>query len=412
MIKTKTPTFRSSASFSNSPLAWLGGLTPKQFMHRHWQKKPLLVRGAFPHWQSKERADRPIDQEDVFKLTERDELSVRFVDNSYSVRHGPFRRRQLPSLKKPGWTILVQQTNTLWPQAEAFLDHFRFVPNCRLDDLMVSLASDQGGIGAHVDSYDVFLIQAFGHRRWEIAETFCPELRPDLDLKILKTFKPEASYDMQPGDLLYLPPGVAHRGIALGTGCMTYSVGFRAPNRLEIADASFMAHLSELADSPWQDPWLESTDSPSRLPNRLLKNMTDQVMACLPTREHIENQVIAGLSEPAPMVYFTPPDGPCAKSKVRFKTYLQTGGAIYLCLGSRVVVTDNRVAINGELFELSSLAKAQRQRIRTGFEILGEQRLLDAKYCNAITSDPVILEIFYKIYLAGFIGLLEKNKRS
>jgi 50S ribosomal protein L16 3-hydroxylase len=412
MIKTKTPTSRSSASFSNSPLAWLGGLTPKQFMHRHWQKKPMLVRGAFPHWQSKERADRPIDQEDVFKLAERDELSVRFVDNSYSVRHGPFRRRQLPSLKKPGWTILVQQTNTLWPQAEAFLDHFRFVPNCRLDDLMVSLASDQGGIGAHVDSYDVFLIQAFGHRRWEIAETFRPELRPDLDLKILKTFKPEASYDMQPGDLLYLPPGVAHRGIALGTGCMTYSVGFRAPNRLEIADASFMAHLSELADSPWQDPWLESTDSPSRLPNRLLKNMTDQVMACLPTREHIENQVIAGLSEPAPMVYFTPPDGPCAKSKVRFKTYLQTGGAIYLCLGSRVVVTDNRVAINGELFELSSLAKAQRQRIRTGFEILGEQRLLDAKYCNAITSDPVILEIFYKIYLSGFIGLLEKNKRS
>jgi 50S ribosomal protein L16 3-hydroxylase len=381
-------------------------------MRRHWQKKPLLVRGAFPHWQGKEKAGRPIDQDDVFELAEHDELSVRFVDNGYSVRHGPFRRRQLPSLKKPGWTILVQQTNTLWPQAEAFLDHFRFVPNCRLDDLMVSLASDQGGIGAHVDSYDVFLIQAFGQRRWEIAETFQPELRPDLDLKILKTFKPEASYDMQPGDLLYLPPGVAHRGTALGTGCMTYSVGFRAPNRLEIADASFMAHLSELADSPWQDPWLESTDSPSRLPQRLLKSMTDQVMACLPVREHIENQVIAGLSEPAPMVYFTPPEGPCAESKARFKSCLRRSGSIHLCLGGRVVVTDDRVAINGELFELGSLAKAQRKEAVTCFELLGQQRLLDAKYCNAIASESAILEIFFKIYLAGFIDLLEKNKRS
>jgi hypothetical protein len=112
------------------------------------------------------------------------------------------------------------------------------------------------------------------------------------------------------------------------------------------------------------------------------------------------------------MVYFTPPDGPCAESKARFKTCLRTGGAIHLCLGSRVVVTDNRVAINGELFELSSLAQAKRQRIRTAFEILGDQRLLDVEYCNAIASDPVILEIFFKIYLAGFIDLLEKNKRS
>jgi ribosomal protein L16 Arg81 hydroxylase len=193
---------------------------------------------------------------------------------------------------------------------------------------------------------------------------------------------------------------------------MTYSVGFRAPNRLEIADASFMAHLSELADSPWQDPWLESTDSPSRLPQRLLKSMTDQVMACLPVREHIENQVIAGLSEPAPMVYFTPPEGPCTESKARFKSCLRRSGSIHLCLGGRVVVTDDRVAINGELFELSSLAKAQRKETVTCFELLGQQRLLDAKYCNAIASEPAILEIFFKIYLAGFIDLLEKNKRS
>jgi len=189
--------------------------------------------------------------DDVFALSANERLSSRFVNASYELRHGPFRRRQLPGLKTPGWTVLVQQTNAVWPASEAFLDTFRFIPSCRLDDLMVSLASDQGGIGAHVDSYDVFLIQAYGCRRWEVAETFQPDIQDGLDLKILKRFKPEAIYDMHPGDLLYLPPGVAHRGTAQGTNCITYSVGFRAANRLEIADESFMAHLSGLSDSAW-----------------------------------------------------------------------------------------------------------------------------------------------------------------
>lgn len=411
MMKTTTPLPRNLASFSKTPLEYLGGLTPERFMRAYWQKKPLVVRGAFPGWSGPAKASRPIDENEVFALCADERLSTRFVDASFAVRHGPFRRRQLPSLKTSGWTVLVQQTNTVWPAATTFLDHFRFIPDCRLDDLMVSLASDQGGIGAHVDSYDVFLIQAYGCRRWEVAEVFQPEIKENLDLKILKQFKPEASYDMQPGDLLYLPPGVAHRGTALGSGCITYSVGFRAANRLEIADESVMAHLNELNDKPWQDPWLAATNQPSHIPARLLKIMTNQVMACLPTRQEVEDQVITRLSEPSDSVYFDAP-GLNAKSKARFKTCLENGGQIQLSLGSRILIYDKRVAMNGEFLPLSALPAKLLSKAIACLETLAQTRKLRPNYCIAIASNPAILEIFYGIYLAGFIGLLEKNKRS
>jgi 50S ribosomal protein L16 3-hydroxylase len=402
MIKKKTPVPRSLASFSKTALQCLGGLTPERFMRDHWQKKPLVVRGAFPSWQMPAKGSRPINKDDVFALSADERLPSRFVNSSYELRHGPFRRRQLPSLKTPGWTVLVQQTNTVWPASEAFLDTFRFIPSCRLDDLMVSLASDQGGIGAHVDSYDVFLIQAYGCRRWEVAETFQPDIQDGLDLKILKRFKPEAIYDMHPGDLLYLPPGVAHRGTAQGTNCITYSVGFRAANRLEIADESFMAHLSGLSDSPWKDPWLKATDRPSRIPARLLKTMTDRVMACLPTRQQVEDQVVASLSEPASSVYFNPPHSN-AKTLARFRADLQKGCEIQLRLGSRILIAGRRIAMNGEIMSLSTLPKALESKTAEYLEVLAERRRLDSKYCNAIALNPLILEIFYKMYLAEFI---------
>jgi len=411
MNKKKTPAPRSLASFSKTALPYLGGLTPERFMRHYWQKVPLVVRGAFPSWQLPAKASRPIDKNDVFALSSDERLTSRFVNASYEVRPGPFRRRQLPSLNSPGWTVLVQQTNTVWPQAEEFLDHFRFVPNCRLDDLMVSLASDQGGIGAHVDSYDVFLIQAYGCRRWEVATVFQPDLKDNLDLKILKRFKPEASYDVRPGDLLYLPPGVAHRGTAQGTNCITYSVGFRAANRLEIADESFMAHLNELSDNPWRDPWLEATDKPSHVPARLLKTMTDQVMECLPTRQQVEDKVLASLSEPVDSVYFSPP-GPHAKTLARFKACLQKGGEIQLSLGSRILIAGQRVAVNGEIIRLSTLPVRLQVKASEIFETLAQRRKISLNYCGAVVLSPAILEIFYRIYLDGFIVFLEKNKRS
>jgi 50S ribosomal protein L16 3-hydroxylase len=155
------------------PLQWLGGLTAKQFMKHHWQKKPLFVKGAF----AKAFDQRlPIDQSVFFQEALSDALPVRLVSAESVVTQGPLTKRQIPGAKRSGWTILIQQFNAQHQSADDFLNHFRFLPEARLDDLMVSYASDQGGIGAHVDSYDVFLIQAQGKRLWELAKDYPEDL--------------------------------------------------------------------------------------------------------------------------------------------------------------------------------------------------------------------------------------------
>src|SRR5687767_9412173 len=214
------------------PLSLLGGLSPRQFMKRHWQRKPLLVRGAVPGLP-------PVaDRNALFALAGRDDVESRLVekhdDGRWSLRRGPFARRALPPLARPRWTLLVQGVDLHLDAAHELLQRFRFVPEARLDDLMVSYASDAGGVGPHFDSYDVFLLQAQGRRRWRIGAQKDLTLRDDVPLKILRHFEPEFDYVLEPGDMLYLPPGYAHDGVAQGE-CQTYSIGFRAPARGELA---------------------------------------------------------------------------------------------------------------------------------------------------------------------------------
>jgi 50S ribosomal protein L16 3-hydroxylase len=213
------------------PLALLGGLTPATFMKRHWQKKPLLVRGAIDAFQPL------LARGELFELAQRDEVESRLVARSgsrWQFRRGPFRRRALPPLARPNWTLLVQGVDLHDARAHELLSQFRFVPQARLDDLMISYASDGGGVGPHFDSYDVFLLQAQGRRRWRIGRQDDLSLVPGLPLKILANFVPQEEYVLEPGDLLYLPPRYAHDGIAQGE-CQTYSIGFRAPARGELA---------------------------------------------------------------------------------------------------------------------------------------------------------------------------------
>ena len=187
-----------------SPL--LGGLSPAQFMRRHWQKKPLLVRQALPG------ITPPLPRARLFELAARDGVESRLVqqrDGVWSLRHGPLPRRALPPLARPHWTLLVQGLDLHEPAAHALLRRFGFVPDARLDDLMLSYASDGGGVGPHLDSYDVFLIQVHGQRRWRIARTRDHTLVEGVPLKILRHFAPEQEWLLQPGDMLYLPPGVA-----------------------------------------------------------------------------------------------------------------------------------------------------------------------------------------------------------
>ena len=227
------------------PLTLLGGLTPAQFMRRHWQKKPLLVRQAIPQFAP------PVLRSELFALAAQEGVESRLVQlakGAWKLRHGPFQRRALPALQQPDWTLLVQGVDLHNDAARSVLDQFRFVPEARLDDLMISYASDGGGVGPHFDSYDVFLLQAHGKRRWRVGRQRDTTLVEGMPIKILANFEAEEEYVLEPGDMLYLPPRWAHDGVAEGE-CMTYSIGFRSPQRDELARETLLRVADALGES-------------------------------------------------------------------------------------------------------------------------------------------------------------------
>ena len=254
------------------PTALLGGLTPAQFMKKHWQKKPLLVRQAVPGF-------RPLLAPGaLFELAGREEVESRLVvhqGTSWRLQRGPFSRRALPPTKRPGWTLLVQGVDLHDPAAHALLHGFAFLPAARLDDLMVSYATDGGGVGPHFDSYDVFLLQAQGRRRWRIGRQRDLALQEGVPLKILANFEPEQEFVLEPGDMLYLPPRYAHDGIAEGE-CQTYSIGFRAPAQAELARELLQRIADEAGEAGgepllYRDPAQAATDSPGAIPADLTR---------------------------------------------------------------------------------------------------------------------------------------------
>jgi 50S ribosomal protein L16 3-hydroxylase len=204
----------------------LGGMTVQAFLRRHWQKQPLLVRHAIPGFHGL------IDLDGMIELAGRDDGESRLVmrhGGRWRVEHGPFERRRFSRLPRRNWTLLVQGPDQALPAARHLLSHFDFLPYSRLDDLMISFAPAGGGVGAHFDSYDVFLLQGPGQRRWQVGHQHDLTLVEDAPLKILKRFAPDGQCLLSAGDLLYLPPEFAHDGVAVDA-CYTYSIGFRAPS--------------------------------------------------------------------------------------------------------------------------------------------------------------------------------------
>jgi 50S ribosomal protein L16 3-hydroxylase len=216
----------------------LGELSVGEFLSRHWQKRPLLVRGALRDWAP------PVDREQLLGLAARPGVGSRLVTmRDWSVRHGPFPTEELRGLPTSGWTLLIQELDRHVDGLAALLDRFRFIPNWRIDDVMVSYAPDGGGVGPHIDRYDVFLVQAAGERRWRIASRPVEEERLlPVELPVLAEFSPDEEWLLEPGDMLYLPPRIAHEGIAVGES-VTCSVGFRTPDPRELS-AGFLRQLA------------------------------------------------------------------------------------------------------------------------------------------------------------------------
>lgn len=289
----------------NAATPLLGGLSPAAFMRRHWQKKPLLVRQAWPG------VAPPLSRAALFALAGQQGVESRLVQQRggvWKVRQGPLPRSALPPLHRPGWTLLVQGLDLHVAAAHEMLARFRFIPDARLDDLMVSWASPEGGVGPHTDAYDVFLIQVQGRRRWRVQ----PPLRgrepawvEGAPLKRLRDFEPTLDWVLEPGDLLYLPPNWGHEGTAVGGDCITCSVGFRVPSAGELA-RELLLRLSEDegAATLYRDPGQAATARPAELPPALQDFARKALQRHLADPQALPRALGEIVTEPKPQVWF------------------------------------------------------------------------------------------------------------
>lgn len=341
------------------PLPLLGGITPREFMRRYWQRRPLLVRGAIP------RLRPPLSRAALFALAARDGVESRLVHNDarggWRLAHGPIARSALPPLRQRGWTLLVQGVDLHDDGAHALLQRFRFVPDARLDDLMISWASTEGGVGAHVDSYDVFLLQASGRRRWRIARRFDATLDARAPLKILRRFAAEQELVLEPGDLLYLPPHWAHEGVAVGGDCMTCSIGMRAPQRGALA-AELVQRMAEThADGAlYRDAGQPATATPAAIPRALATFAAAAVRRLAARPGAVARALGEVLSEPKAHVWFEK------------RTSAWRPGALELDRRSRMLYDARHVFINGESVALRGTDATLLRR-------LADRRALDAR---------------------------------
>ena len=370
------------------PLALLGGLSPAAFMRDVWQKRPLLIRNALPLVAESGAPLAPVTPAQLFELASRDDVESRVViqdaaaakmktrskstsADAWQLKHGPFARRALPPLGQRGWTMLVQGVDLHVQAAHDLLQRFRFVADARVDDLMVSYASPGGGVGAHVDSYDVFLLQVHGHRRWRVGPVDDPAIVEGLPVRILERFEPTDEWVLGPGDMLYVPPRWGHDGVAEDE-CMTCSIGFRTPMGAELARELLQRVLDDVEADPdephFRDPPRSATETPARMPEALDKFARKAVDRLLKDPAQLARALGEVMTEPKPEVWFD--------------TGLErgVGAGLRLDRRTRMMYDDRHVFINGESFNAAGRdARLMRE--------LADARRLTAPQCERLSAD-------------------------
>jgi 50S ribosomal protein L16 3-hydroxylase len=367
----------------------LNGLTPAQFLHKHWQKKPLLARGSLPEF-----ADL-ITRRSLIELALLPEAEARLITRKgrrWDVRHGPFRRQDFAKLPDRDWTLLVQGVDLLLPRAKELLGRFDFIPYARLDDLMVSYAPPGGGVGPHFDSYDVFLLQGEGTRRWQISSQRDLTLVENAPLKILSDFRPTREWTLDTGDLLYLPPRYAHDGVALAD-CITLSVGFRAPSAQDLCSRFYDFLQDNLeARGLYADPHLKATQQPARIAPQLARGLIDLLAQARWKHADMLRFIGEDLSTPKSHVVFNPPRR--ALSAPAFARTAHRNG-LQLAPASILLYDDHAFYMNGECCQAPATAR------------LALRRFADRRKVPPKTVLPgSVSETLYAWYRAGFISLL------
>ena len=367
-------------------------------MRRYWQKKPLLIRGAMPG------VTPPLAREELFALAGEDDVESRLITRfrrRWALEHGPFAADELPSVTERQWTLLVQGADLHDDRARALLDNFRFAPDARLDDLMISYASDGGGVGPHFDSYDVFLLQVHGRRRWRFGAQRDLTLQEGLPLKVLANFEPEEEWVLEPGDMLYLPPHIAHDGIAQGE-CMTCSIGFRSPSSAELT-GQFLYYLAERGTfaanargeaTLYRDPRQPAVAQPAQLPPALVERVGALLAKVRWSDADVSSFVGTWLSEPKSNVVFDPPQRPL--DEARFIAQAIERG---LVLDRRTILLYDARSyfLNGEQHLLRT--------VRKWLPALADDRRLGGKRFVTLSHDSSVTALLHEWYCAGWIHI-------
>ncbi len=359
-----------------------------EFLRHYWQQQALLIRQGLPDF------DCPVDGDDLAGLACEHSVDSRLVlgdQAQWQLRRGPFQGSDFAALPARDWTLLVQGVDQWIPDVAELCRHFRFVPRWRLEDIMVSYAVDGGNVGPHFDQYDVFLLQGKGRRRWRLgphcaADTPC---QPHPDLKLLANFHSQSEYLLEAGDILYVPPGVAHWGSAEGDDCITLSVGFRAPSRSELL-ADFADHYASLSDDGqrYRDVGLASGVHPARISAEALAAAKAQLLACLDD----DRVLLPWFGE-----LMTRRERAEEQDQVLDASGFQAAllrGELQLSLGARLAFADNQLFADGETIEFE---RAQLPAIERLCQLEG-----------GATIDPQALssEVLYRLYCVGAVELL------
>jgi 50S ribosomal protein L16 3-hydroxylase len=354
-----------------TPLTLLGGLSPRLFMQRHWQKKPLLIRQAWPG------VAPPLTRAQALAAVSNPDLESRLVvqttdtkrggNATTTLRRGPMPRRALPSPSQPGWTVLLQGLDLHVDAAHAMLQRFRFVPDALLDDVMLSWASLGGGVGPHTDDYDVFLLQVQGRRHWRVGPAKQPQWVDGAALKRLSNFNPTMAWTLDAGDMLYLPPQWGHDGVAVDGECMTCSIGFRAPSSHDLA-RDLLQSLDDdapeptaRAQQPYRHPSRGVTGSPARLAPELqafaqgaVQQQLQRQLQQLQRQPALVSRALGQwATEPKPQVWFEANNNAHAP---------MARPSLVLHARTRMMYDDLHIFINGEAFEAAGVdAKMMRK---------------------------------------------------
>ena len=369
----------------------LNNLTPAQFLAEYWQKKPLLIRQAIPNFTGL------MSPNDLAGLACEDDVQARIIKQSkgkWSVTDGPFDDADFAKLPKRDWTLLVQGVNQHLPEAADLLALFNFIPHARLDDLMVSYAPAGGGVGAHVDSYDVFLLQGSGKRRWKISGQKDLSLVENAPLKILQNFNSEQEWTLEAGDMLYLPPQIAHWGISESDDCMTYSIGFRAPKTQELQH-EFLSYLQDnlSAEGLYADADLALQNHPAEIGDDMINKVSAMLQKITWDKNNVADFLGKYLTEPKLDVVFTP------NRKISKTEFCKQLAAKTVCLNlkSQLLFTQNNFYLNGEKRTVAAEMMVMMQE-------LADKKVLKIPSAGLEPNiHEVLADVLYESFLVGYI---------